>query len=211
MPVAGVGAIPNLLSVSASGPLRSLADLVQAARAAPGQLSFGSSGPGTGSHLAGELFRVVAGIDITHVPYKGTGTVYPDLIAGRISMVFDVMGGSAISQVQGGRVRALALSSLKRSPALPAVPTFDEQGFPGFQFVTWFGFFVPAGTPAPVIARLAEATRASLATPGVIERMKQIAAEPIPVETAGFARYFEADVERWAALVREGKIARIQN
>ena len=203
-PVAGIAAIPNLLVVSAQAPYRSLADIVAAGKRDPNALTFGSSGPGTGSHLAGELFRVMAAIPMTHVPYKGSGAVYPDLIAGRVTMLFDVMG-SAIGQVKGGRVRALATTSSRRSPTLPEVPAIAES-FPGYEFVTWFGFFAPAGTPQETITKLERATSAALQTSDMQERLSQLAADPIPVPAREFGNYFLADVEHWAKLVREGRV-----
>jgi tripartite-type tricarboxylate transporter receptor subunit TctC len=207
-PVAGIAAIPNLLVVSAKSPYKTLADLVNAGRRDPKALTYGSSGPGTGSHLAGALFSALANVPMTHVPYKGSGAVYPDLIAGRISMLFDVMG-SALSQVQGGRVRALAITSSRRSPALRDVPTIAES-YPGYDFVTWFGFFAPAATPPEAIANLEQATAAALKTAAMKERLEQLVAEPIPVPAREFEKYFEKDVERWASLVRAGKIQRIE-
>jgi tripartite-type tricarboxylate transporter receptor subunit TctC len=209
VPVAGVAAIPNLLVVSAEGPYRSVADLVKAGKGDPNALTFGSSGNGTGSHLAGELFRTFAGVPMTHVPYKGSGQVYPDLIAGRVTMLFDVMG-SAIGQVKGGRVRALGITSTRRSPALPEVPTIAEQGFPGYEFVTWFGFFAPAAAPAQAVAALEQAAGWALQSDAVKERLAQLAAEPVPVRAAEFDKYFLAEIERWAKLVREGKVAPLQ-
>ena len=207
--VAGVAAIPNLMVISAESPLKSLADVIKAARAKPNALTFGSSGPGTGSHLAGELLKDVAGIQLLHVPYKGSGAVYPDLISQRVTLLFDVTG-SAVGQVQGGRVRALATTSRQRSQALPDVPTVAEQGFPGYEFVTWFGFFARAGTPPEAIARLEQATTAALQSPAVRERLSQIGSEPVPVPGAEFRKYFNDDVERWAKLVKDGKVAPLQ-
>lgn len=209
-PVAGVAAIPNLAVVSAESSIKSIGDLVAVAKKDPRAITFGSSGPGTGSHLAGELFKSVAGVEMTHVPYKSTGTAYPDLISKRVSILFDVAGGSALAQVRGGKVRAIGISSTKRTSALPDVPTIAEQGFPGFEFVTWFGFFVPAGTPAGAIEGLEKATEAALQTQEVKDRMTQIAAEPIPVPTQAFNKYFLADVERWVKLVRDGKVKPIE-
>ncbi len=208
-PIAGVAAIPNLVVISAESPLKSLAEVIKAARARPNELTFGSSGPGTGSHLAGELFKDMAGIQLLHVPYKGSGAVYPDLMAQRVTLLFDVMG-SAIGQVQGGRVRALATTSKSRSQALPDVPTVAEQGFPGYEFAVWFGFFARAGTPPEAMARLEQATAAALQSPAVRERLSQIGSEPVPVPAGEFRNYFNADVERWARLVKEGKVAPLQ-
>ena len=208
-PVAGITAIPNLMVISAESPLKSVGEVIKAARTKPNELTFGSSGLGTGSHLAGELFKDTTGIQLTHVPYKGSGAVYPDLIAQRITLLFDVMG-SAVGQVQGGRVRALATTSKQRSQALPDVPTVAEQGFPGYEFVTWFGFFARAGTPPEALARLEQATAAALQSPAVRERLSQIGSEPVPVPAGEFRRYFNDDVERWARLVKEGKVAPLQ-
>ncbi len=208
-PVAGVAAIPNLVVTSAESPFKSLADVVKAARAKPNELTFGSSGLGTGSHLAGELFKDMAGVQLLHVPYKGSGAVYPDLIAQRITLLFDVMG-SAIGNVQGGRVRALATTSTRRAQALPDVPTVAEQGYPGYEFAVWFGFFARAGTPPEAMERLEQATAAALKAPAVRERLSQIGSEPVPVPGAEFGKYFNDDVERWARLVKEGKVAPLQ-
>lgn len=208
-PVAGIAAIPNLMVISAESPLKSVGEVIRAARAKPNELTFGSSGLGTGSHLAGELFKDTAGIQLTHVPYKGSGAVYPDLIAQRVTLLFDVMG-SAVGQVQGGRVRALATTSKQRSQALPDVPMVAEQGFSGYEFVTWFGFFARAGTPPEALARLEHATAAALQSPAVRERLSQIGSEPVPVPAGEFRKYFNDDVERWARLVKEGKVAPLQ-
>ncbi|MGD9944325.1 MAG: Bug family tripartite tricarboxylate transporter substrate binding protein, partial [Burkholderiaceae bacterium] len=208
-PVAGIAAIPNLVVISADSPLKTLGDVVKAAKARPGELNFGSSGPGTGSHLAGELFKDAAGIQITHVPYKGSGAVYPDLIAQRVTLLFDVMG-SAVGQVKGGKVRALATTSKRRSKALPDVPTIAEQGYPDYELVTWFGFFAPAGTPPEALAKLEQATAAALNSPAVRERLSQIGSEPVPVPAAAFGTYFNQDVELWARLVKQGKVAPLQ-
>ena len=206
VPVAGVTAIPNLMVTSADGPYKTAADVFAHGKRDPGAITFGSSGPGTGSHLSGELARVASGVAMTHVPYKGSGAVYPDLISSRVSVLFDAMG-SALGQVQGGKVRPLAITSSKRSPALPNVPTLAEQGLAGYEMVTWFGFFAPAGTPPEVVDKLQAATAKALQAPEVRERLQQAGAEPIPVGAAEFGRYFTGDVERWSALVRSGKLA----
>jgi tripartite-type tricarboxylate transporter receptor subunit TctC len=205
MPLAGVTAIPNLMVTSADGPLKNVADAIAMAKKAPGSVMYGSSGPGTGSHLAGELLAASFGVPLTHVPYKGSGAVYPDLIAGRITVLFDAMG-SALGQVKGGKVRALAITSSKRSPAFPDVPTLAESGFPGYEMVTWFGFFAPAGTPPEAIEKLNAATARALQNAEVRERLQQSGAESIPVGAAEFGKYFDHDVERWARLVKAGKI-----
>ncbi len=208
VPMGGIGAVPNLAVVSPTSPYRSLAEVLAAARARPGSISYGSSGLGTGSHLAGELLAATAGVDLLHVPYRGSGAVYPDLIAQRISLLLDGMG-SAIGQVQSGAVRAIGISSTTRSDTLPQVPTIAEQGAPGFEFSLWLGFFVRSGTPPEILARLEAAHRHALHAPQVQERLRQAAAQPIPEDAAGFATYFRANAALWADLVARGKLQRI--
>ncbi len=208
VPMGGIGAVPNLLVVSPESPHRSLADLLAAARARPGGISYGSSGPGTGSHLAGELLAAAAGVELLHVPFRGSGAVYPDLIAQRISMLLDG-AGSAAGQVQAGAVRAIGVTSARRAESLPQVPTVAEQGLPGFEFSIWLGFFVRSGTPAPALAALEAAHRKALATPAVQARLRQSATEAIPTDAAGFAAYYRADVARWAEMVARGRLQRL--
>ena len=203
--VAGIATLPNLMVTAADGPIRSFKEALAAARQRPGELTFGSSGPGTSSHLTGELLKAAAGIDMTHVPYKGSGAVYPDLISGRVNFLFD-LAGSAMGYVQGGKVRALATTSTKRSSTLPDVPTIAESGFPGFEFGAYLAVFAPVATPKEAIAILEDAVAKAIRAPIVKERLALIAAEPVPVSAAGFQKYFNDDVERFARLVREGKI-----
>jgi tripartite-type tricarboxylate transporter receptor subunit TctC len=207
--VAGLANLPNLMVTSAASPIKSFKEAVAMARQHPGKLSFGSSGPGTSSHLTGELLKAAAGIDMVHVPYKGSGAVYPDLMTGRIDFLFD-LAGSASGYVQSGKVRALATTSPRRSAALPDVPTIAESGFPGFQFGAYLAFFAPAGTPPEPIARLEAAAAKAIQVPSVKERLDQMGAEPLPVAAAEFQKYFNDDVERFARLVREGKIKPLQ-
>jgi tripartite-type tricarboxylate transporter receptor subunit TctC len=207
--VAGIATFPNLMVTAADGPFRSFKEALAAARKNPGQLSFGSSGLGTSSHLSGELLKAAAGIDMIHVPYKGSGAVYPDLISGRVNFLFD-LAGSAVGQVQSGKVRALATTSNRRSTTLPEVPTIAESGFPGFQFGAYLALFAPAATPKDAVARLEEAVAHAIQVPMVKDRLAQMAAEPVPVGSAEFQKYFNDDVERFAKLVREGKLKPLQ-
>ena len=208
-PIGGICTFPNILVVSAQDPASSLRDIVQRAREQPGKLTYGSSGPGTSSHLSGELLSVAANIQLVHVPYKGSGAVYPDLIARRVTMLFDLMG-SASGHVKGGQVKALATTGARRAPALPDVPTFAESGFPGFEFGAWLGLFAPDDTPKDALARLEEATLKAIATPDMKSRLAQMGGEPIPARAADFRKFFNGDVERYAQLVREGKVKPIQ-
>jgi len=206
--VAGVASVPSLLLVSSNSPYKTLKDLVTATKASKEQASFGSSGNNTGSHLVGELFKSAAGIDMVHVPYKGSGAVYPDLIAGRITILFDVMG-SSYPQVKGGQVRALAITSKSRSKLLPDVPTIAESGYPGFEFGTWFGFFVPSKTPLDVRKKLEVAILEAIKTNSVQERLQTIGATPLPGPGPEFEKWYESDVARWAKMVKEGKLQQL--
>jgi tripartite-type tricarboxylate transporter receptor subunit TctC len=208
VPVAGIGAIPNLMVVAREAPFRGVQDVVAAARAHPGGISYGSSGPGTGSHLAGALLGDMTGVEFLHVPYRGSGAVYPDLLARRVDFLLDVMG-SSLGQVQSGAVRAIGTTSLRRSASLPEVPTIAEQGVPGYEFTTWFGFFVRQGTPEPVRRKLEEATLHALTTPAVKQRLAEVSAEPIPTPAAEFGPWFAGQVQRWRGMVSSGKLARL--
>lgn len=208
-PVAGIGILPNVLIVGPNAPYRTLAEFVAAAKAKPGMLTFGSSGPGTSSHLAGELFKSVAGIDLLHVPYKGSGAVLADLIAGRVDALFELQS-SALGRIRGGQVKALATGAQRRASALPDVPTIAESGYPGFEAGAWNGLFVPAGTPRDVVARLEDSTLKALRTDFVKQKFEEASILPIPESSAAFGKYFEADIEKWAALVREGRLKPIE-
>src|SRR4051812_40085865 len=207
--VGGISNFPNILLVSSKDPARSLQDLVSRARSEPGRVTFGSSGPGTSSHLCGELLRALGGIDIVHVPYKGSGAVYPDLIAGRVTMLFDLMG-SAYGHLNGGQVKAVATTGPRRAASLPDVPTVAESGFPGFQFGAWLALFAPAATPKEAVARLEEAMLKAIQEEGIKQRLVQLGGEPVPARAGEFAKFFNDDVERFARLVREDKIKPLQ-
>ncbi|HEY1287253.1 MAG TPA: tripartite tricarboxylate transporter substrate binding protein [Burkholderiales bacterium] len=207
--IGGITTFPNVLLVSSQDPARSLQDIVSRARTDPGKLTYGSSGPGTSSHLAGELLSVAAGIQLVHVPYKGSGAVYPDLIARRVTLLFD-LAGSASGHIKGGQVKALAMTGKRRANALPDVPTFIESGFPGFEFGAWLGLFAPSETPKEIVGRLEQAVLRSIETPEMKNRLSQLGGEPIPARAAEFWKFFNDDVERYARLVREGKVKPIQ-
>jgi tripartite-type tricarboxylate transporter receptor subunit TctC len=207
--IGGITTFPNVLLVSSQDPARTLQDIVARARQEPGKLTYGSSGPGTSSHLAGELLSAAANIELTHVPYKGSGAVYPDLIARRVIMLFD-LAGSASGHIKGGQVKPLAMTGARRASALPDVPTFIESGFPGFEFGAWLGLFAPNETPKEAVARLEEAMLKSIQTPEMKTRLSQMSGEPIPARAAEFWKFFNDDVERYARLVREGKVKPIQ-
>jgi tripartite-type tricarboxylate transporter receptor subunit TctC len=205
VPVAGIGIVPNILVVSSQAPYKSLKELIAAAKAQPNKLTFGSSGPGTSSHLSGELFKATTQTDIMHIPYKGSGQVYPDLISGRVTMLFDLQG-SAMSNIKGGLVKPLATTAGRRSKSMPDVPTVAESGYPGYENGSWLGFMVPAGTPPDVIAKLEAATAKALQSDAVKQRLEQIGSEPIPVAGNDFGKYVRNDAARWEKLVKEGRL-----
>jgi len=207
--IGGITTFPNVLLVSSQDPARSLQDIVSRARTEPGKLTYGSSGPGTSSHLAGELLSAAAGIQLVHVPYKGSGAVYPDLIARRVTMLFD-LAGSASGHIKGGQVKPLAMTGARRASALPDVPTFAESGVPGFEFGAWLGLFAPNETPKDALARLEEALLKTIQTPDMKNRLAQLGGEPVPAKAAEFWKFFNDDVARYERLVREGKVKPIQ-
>ena len=207
--IGGITTFPNVLLVSSQDPARSLQDIVARARQEPGRLTYGSSGPGTSSHLAGELLGAAANIQLVHIPYKGSGAVYPDLITRRVTMLFD-LAGSASGHIKGGQVKPLAMTGARRASALPDVPTFAESGFPGFEFGAWLGLFAPNETPKDALARLEEALLTTIQTPDMKNRLAQLGGEPIPAKAAEFWKFFNDDVARYERLVREGKVKPIQ-
>ena len=207
-PLGGAGAFPMLMLTSPEAPFRGVQDVVAAARRAPGTVTYASSGIGSGTHLVAELLAATADIQMVHVPYRGAGAVYPDLISRRVDITI-ANAGAAASHVRAGSVRALGISTGERSQFFPDIPTFAEQGITGFDFGLWLGFFTRSGTPLAAFARLEEALVQAMATNTVQEALRQSLAEPIPTDAAGFAAYFRADVERWAALVRAGRLARL--
>jgi len=207
--IGGITTFPNVLLVSSQDPARSLQDIVSRARTEPGKLTYGSSGPGTSSHLAGELLGAAANIQLVHVPYKGSGAVYPDLITRRVTMLFD-LAGSASGHIKGGQVKPLAMTGARRASALPDVPTFAESGVPGFEFGAWLGLFAPNETPKDALARLEEALLKTIQTPAMKNRLAQLGGEPIPAKAAEFWKFFNDDVARYERLVREGKVKPIQ-
>ena len=209
MPVAGIAMVPNIMVVGKDSPYKSVADVLAAAKANPGRLTFGSSGPGTSSHLSGELFKSVAGVDLLHIPYKGSGQVYPDLISGRVDLLFDLQG-SALTHIRSGSTRALATTAARRSSSLPDVPTIAELGYPGYENGSWLGIMAPAGTPADVVATLSAAMAQGLKSEALQRRIAEIGGEPIPVATAAFAAYVKADIERWQKLVASGGLKPLQ-
>ena len=201
--IAGIATLPSVLLVSGKSNIKNFDDLINEAKKS--NVNFASAGPTTGSHLFGELIKSRSKTDMAHIPYKGSGAAYPDLIAGRITFMFDVMG-SALPQVKSGQVRAIAVTSTKRSSALPDVPTLNELGYPGFDVGTWFGIFAPSAIPTAIQNRLEGAVLAALNTPEVINQLASVMAEPVPRKGADFGRWYIEDTEKWAKLAKEGAV-----
>jgi tripartite-type tricarboxylate transporter receptor subunit TctC len=201
-PIAPIGRIPNVLAVNAAVPARSVQELIALDRRGE-RLAFGSSGNGASSHLAGALFNSMAGTRFEHIPYRGTGPALNDLIAGHIAMVFtDVL--TALPHVQGGRLRALGVTTEARSAVLPEVPTVAEQGLAGYDASVFFGFVVAAATPVPAREALRAATEAALAEPGLRRWLEQQGMQVAPMITpAALTALMAAETTRWAAVIRE--------
>jgi tripartite-type tricarboxylate transporter receptor subunit TctC len=204
-PVALVMVVPNVLIVGPSVTARDVRELVAQMKAKPGTFNYASSGSGSTQHLAGEAFKKIAGVEMTHIPYKGSSQAHLDLISGNAQLMFDTTS-SAIGQIKGGKVRALAVTTAKRSPELPDVPTLAEAGFPGLEMTTWYGVFAPAATPKDVVARLHAEIMKALQTPDVQKRIAGLAGEPGTLTIEQFAALNRADYERFGKLVREANI-----
>jgi len=196
---------PNILALNNDVPAKSVTELVALARAQPGQLTFGSAGVGTSQHLAGELFKSMAHVDIRHVPYRGAAPVITDLLGGRISMFFGNVT-AVLPQVQDGKLRALAVTSPKRVAATPDLPTLAEAGFPGFDATASFGLVAPAGTPPAIIDKLHRETVRILALPEVRKRFAELGSEVIGNSPSEFSAVIKAEIPQWAKLIKEAGI-----
>ncbi|MBY0265988.1 MAG: tripartite tricarboxylate transporter substrate binding protein [Burkholderiales bacterium] len=204
-PITHVASAPNVLVVGPSLPIKSVADLIKAAKASPGKLTYGSSGNLGSPHLAGELFELMTGTDMVHVPYKGAATAMIDLIGGRISMSFASLP-SAIAHIRAGKLNAIAVTSDRRFPLLPELPTLSESGLPGFETTAWQGLVAPAKTPPAILKRLNSEAGAVINQPAMRERMIQNGAIPIgstPEELWDFAR---KQIEKWSKVVKAAGI-----
>ncbi len=201
-PIALVADAPVALVVRAESPFKTLGDVLAAARAKPGELTFASPGNGTVAHLTGELMQKSATIKFLHVPYKGSAPALTDLLGGTIDL-FMASVPTSLGQIKGGKIRALAVSSAKRSPNLPDVPTISEAGLPGFDATTWWGVLAPAGTPAAIVARLNSELNAALATTEVREKIALEGGGAMGGSVETFARVLKADLDRWSVIVKE--------
>ena len=201
MPITQVAYSPNILVVPNDLPVKSVQELVTYAKANPGKVSFASAGVGTTQHLAGELFKTIAKVDIQHVPYRGATPAITDLLGGRVSMFFGPPS-SLLGLVKEGKVRALAVTSAQRFPAAPDLPTMIEAGYPGFVAVLSVGWMAPAGTPKDVIDSIYKDTAKALAAPDVRERLQKIGTEPMGTSPAEFAADIQREVPQWAEVIK---------
>jgi tripartite-type tricarboxylate transporter receptor subunit TctC len=201
-PVTLVASTPNLLVVNNDVPAKNLTELIALAKAKPGQLTFGSPGIGTSVHVSGELFNSLAGVKTTHVPYKGRQMAIPDLLGGTITMMFDNMP-SALPVVKEGKLRAIGVTSAKRSPSAPDVPTIAEQGLPGFEATSWFAVFAPANTPRPVVDQLHAEFVRIFNLPDVQTKLKTLGLEPLLGGPDELARVQQAEIVKWAKVVKD--------
>ena len=197
--------VTSLLAVTPKLPVTTMKELIAYARARPGQLSFASAGPGSTSHFSAELFKRMTGTDIAHVPYKGTGPALPDLLAGRVHMVFEPMV-TMLPHVRAGRMKTVGVTSLKRSGAAPDIPSLAEQGLEGYDVVLWYGMLAPARTPRPIIEKLHAAFSEFSAMPDIKEKLSPIGAEPGSTSVEEFAAIIKRDIERWKKVAQEAGI-----
>jgi tripartite-type tricarboxylate transporter receptor subunit TctC len=204
-PVAFVASITNVLIVASDSALKSVADVLATARRAPGQLSFASSGAGSSTHMSAELFKSMAGVNLLHVPYKGSGPAMLDLISGRVSLMFENMPG-AVPHIKAGKVRALAQTGLKRTPPLLDVPTVAEAGVAGYESLSWSGIALPAGVPRDIVARLNREINTILAHPEMRQKLAEQGAEAIGGPPEAFAQHVQRERDKWSAVVKSAAI-----
>jgi len=205
-PVGMMAEFPFVLVVSADFPAHSVKELIALAKAKPGEINYASAGNGSGQHLSMELFKLMTGTNLTHVPYRGAAPAYTDVIAGRTPVFIDNLA-SALGQIKGGKVRALAVTSAKRSPALPDVPTIAESGVPGYENNVWFGLWAPKNTPQPILAKLNAELKKALADPSVRERITKDAGAPMDTPLAAIEPMVKAEIAKWTDVVKRANIS----
>lgn len=204
-PISNVAESPNVLAVHPSVPAKSVKELITLLRSRPGQINYGSGGVGGSTHLAAELFKLLAKVDVVHIPYKGGGPAVADLLGGQISMIFGNLP-AVLPHVNTGRINVLAIASAKRSPTMPNLPTMDEAGVPGFEASTWAGLLMPAGTPPAIINKFFADLQKIYAQPDMKERMATGGFEAIGSSPKEFAAYIEMEIARWEKVIRAAGI-----
>jgi len=204
-PVSQVAVSPNLLVVHNVVPAKNLHELIKLAKARPGELTFASGGSGSSPHLAGELLKSVAGLDIRHIPYKGVAAATPDLLGGRVMMMFSPVS-IVLPLAREGKLRALAVTSLRRSSAAPELPTVAESGYPGFEVTVWHGLLAPAGTQSAIIRKLHLETVKALALPALRAKLADLGLEPIGNSPDEFAATIKSEIPKWAKVIKDSGI-----
>jgi tripartite-type tricarboxylate transporter receptor subunit TctC len=204
-PVGMLAQFPFVLVVSNNFPAHSVKELIELAKAKPGEINYASAGNGTGQHLSMELFKLMTGINLTHVPYRGAAPAYSDVISGQVPVFFDNLA-SGLGQIKGGNVRALAVTSKQRSPQLPDVPTIEEAGVPDYTYYTWFGLWAPKGTPQPIINKLNAELKKALVEPAVKDRIVAAAGETMDMPLADIKPFLKNEIAKWADVVKRAKI-----
>ena len=204
-PVILLGKISNVLLIGPGAQARTVKDIVAAAKAKPGDITFASAGQGTSQHLSGEVFRLMTGADLTHVPYKGSAPAIQDVMGGQVPMSFETVT-VALPQIKAGKVKAVAVTSAKRSAQLPDVPTLAESGVPGFDVSSWQALYLPAGTPAAIVAKLNAEVQKIVAQPEVKAKMESLGLEYAPNSPAQFTEFQKAEQARWAKVIKDGNV-----
>lgn len=205
MPISSAGSLSNIVVIGNDVPAKNLQELVAYAKANPGKLTCGSSGTGGLIHLTCEMFKIAAGIDVLHVPYKGTSLLMPDLISGRVTMALDTLP-PYMPMLKDGRVRALAITTATRSSLVPDLPTIAESGYPGFESVAVYGFFAPTGTPAAIIKKLNADINAVLLDPDLKDKLLKVGIEVEGSTPEALAAFVDKEIAKWAAVIKAGNI-----
>ncbi len=204
-PVGMLAQFPFVLVVSNNFPAHSVKELIELAKAKPGEINYASAGNGTGQHLSMELFKLMTSINLAHVPYRGAAPAYTDVMSGQVPVFFDNLA-SGLGQIKGGNVRALAVTGKQRSPLLPDVPTIEEAGVPGYTYYTWFGLWAPKGTPQPIINKLNAEIKKALVEPAVKDRIIAAAGETMDMPLADIKPFLKSEIAKWADVVKRANI-----
>ncbi|WP_299451452.1 tripartite tricarboxylate transporter substrate binding protein [uncultured Pigmentiphaga sp.] len=200
-PVTLIASTPSVVLVNPKLPVQSIQDLIAMAKSSPGKINFGSSGNGSSHHLAGELFKSMARVEMLHIPYRGTAAAQVDLIAGEIQVLFDTLP-SAMPHIKAGKVRPLAVTSATRDPSLPDLPTVAEAGLPGYEVGSWYGLLFPAGTPKEIVSRVNAIVVDIVQSPAIRQQLLSYGATPIASTPEAFAAHINSELKKWAAVIR---------
>ena len=204
-PVTDVADTPNVLTVNPDTPFKTLKDVLDAARAKPGAITFGSTSPGGSPHMSGELLKAMSGTDLLHVPYKGGGPMLVDLMGGQIQLGFDNLP-SSMPHIKAGKIRPIAVTTTERWPQAPEIPTIAESGVPGYEVSAWFGLLAPAGTPRPIVEQIQQAVSAILKQPEVNAQLLELGAKPVGNTPDQFAAMIDAELQKWRKVARANKL-----